>query len=316
MSTGFGGYALGAFLLLLGSDSLLKGATGLALNAGMLPARIGVVVVGFGSGLAALAVSLAATLAGHPEVALGNVVGSNVAFIGLVLGVAALVRALDVKFALAHWLLPLLIGAGALLFALGYDLSFGRIDAIVLLGAFALVLALVWWRAARETEPVQRAFAEGVDTARDPGRSALRIAIGIAALVGGAMLVARATGALAASWTFAPVTAGLSLAAIASALPVLATAALFAWRGHGDLALAAALGAGLVNSTLALGICALAGSLAPAALAINAPAMLVFALALYPMLRSDACLTSSEGGTLVAAFGVYMAWQLFLATPA
>lgn len=316
MLTGLGGYALGAFLLLLGSDSLLKGAAGLVLNAGMRPARIGVVVVGFGSGLAALAIGLAATVGGHPGVALGNVVGGNVAFIGLVLGVAALVRPLDVTFALAHWLLPLLIGACALLLVLGLDLSLGRFDAYALLAAFALTLGVAWWRAAHESEPVQRAFADGVETQREPRRNAIRLVVGAAVLGAGAYLVANAVAALATAWELSPATAGLSLAAIAGALPVLASAAFYAWRGHGDLALAAALGAGLVNVTLGLGVCALYGPLEPSALAINAPAMLVFALALYPMLRSDACLTSSEGGTLLAAWGIYLAWQLFLATPA
>ena len=316
MLTGFGGYALGVLLLVLGSDSLLKGAAGLALNAGMRPARVGVVVIGFGSGLVALAIGIAAMAGGHPGVALGNVVGGNVAFVGLVLGVAALVRPLDVRFALAHWLLPLLIGAGALLLVLGLDVELGRYDAYALLAAFALALGLVWWRAASESEPVQRAFAESAETQREPGRTALRLVVGAVVLAGGAYLAANATAGLAAAWGLTPATAGLSLAAIASALPVLATAAFAAWRGHGDLALAAALGAGLVNLTLGLGVCALYGPLQPAALAINAPAMLVFALALYPMLRSDACLTSSEGGTLLAAWGIYLAWQLFLATPA
>jgi len=315
MLTGLGGYVLGVLLLVLGSDSLLKGAAGLALNAGMRPARVGVVVIGFGSGLVALAINVAAMAGGNPGVALGNVVGGNVAFIGLVLGVAALVRALDVTFALAHWLLPLLIGACVLLLALGFDLELGRYDAFVLIAAFLLVFGLTWWRAAYESEPVQRAFAEGVETQRDPGRTAIRLVVGAAVLAGGAYLVAATTAALASAWGIAPTTAGLSFAAIASALPVLASAAFSAWRGHGDLALAAALGAGLVNLTLGLGICALYGPLQPAALAINAPAMLVFALALYPMLRSDACLTSSEGGTVLAAWGIYLAWQVFLAAP-
>lgn len=315
MLTGLGGYALGAFLLLLGSDSLLKGAAGLALNAGMRPARVGVVVAGFGSGVAAFAIGIAATIGGHPDVALGNVVGGNVAFVGLVLGVAALVKPLDVTFALAHWMLPLLIGACVLLLVLGLDLSIGRIDAYVLLIAFALAFGVVWWRAARESEPVQRAFADGVETQREPRRTALRVVVGVAVLAAGAYLVANAVAALATAWGLAPATAGLSLAAVAGALPVLASAAFHAWRGHGDLALAAALGAGVVNVTLGLGACALYAPLEPAALAINAPAMLVFALALYPMLRSDACLTSSEGGTLLAAWGIYLAWQLFLSAP-
>lgn len=161
-----GWFALGAVLLLLGADSLLRGAAGMALALRVRPFLVGLVVLGLGTSLPELAVNLAAMRAGHAGIALGNAVGSSIANFGLVLGVAALVAPFAVGLRLGVVLLPLVVACTVILGLLGGDSVLTRFDAAVLLALGGVALVLVLARAGRESADVQGVFAAAA--AADP----------------------------------------------------------------------------------------------------------------------------------------------------
>lgn len=310
-----GWFAFGAVLLLLGADSLVKGAAGLALRLRLKPHLVGLLVLGFGTALPELALTLDAVRGAHTGLALGNAVGSAIANLGLVLGVAALAAPFATGLALTRWLLPAVIAIAVLVGLLALDGALDRLDGAVLVLAFVVVLGLLPRLAAREAEPVRTAFAAAAEAPSEPWRFGLRITIGLAVLTLGVHFAVDAAAALAMAWGLSELIVGLSLVAIGTLMPELATAVLAARRGHGDLAVGNAIGGAFANLSLVLGAGALWRSLPVPSqlLQVELPALVAFALALYPMLRGDAHLTRREGAVLLAAYLAFLGWQACLA---
>lgn len=308
-------FALGALLLVLGADSLVKGTAGLALSLRVRPFMVGLVVLGLGTAVPELVVSLESMRTGHPGIALGNVVGSNIANLGLVLGMAALVAPFSTGLRLSAVLLPLLVAGTVFVGALGYDTVLGGLDGAILLVLFGVMLALLLWRAPREPDSVQRIFAEAADTRPGTARMLMRIALGAAAMLYGTWHLIRAASTLAQWWGWSDLRIGLTVVAIGTLLPELVTAVMAAKRGHGDLAVGNAIGGSLVNLTLVLGACAVWKPIPvpPQLVKVELPALVLFALALYPMIRGDAQLSRREGAVLLGAYLAFLAWQGFLA---
>ena len=310
-----GWFALGAVLLLLGADSLLRGAAGMALALRVRPFLVGLVVLGLGTSLPELAVNLAAMRAGHAGIALGNAVGSSIANFGLVLGVAALVAPFAVGLRLGVVLLPLVVACTVILGLLGGDSVLTRFDAAVLLALGGVALVLVLARAGRESADVQRVFAAAAASRPGTGLALFRIAVGVALLGFGSLHAVHAATQLAGIWGWSDLRVGLTLVAPGTLLPELLTAALAARRGHGDLALGNVIGGSVANLTLVLGASALWGPIAvPRQLVeVELPALALLALALYPMLRGDAQLSRREGAILLLAYLAFFLWQAWLA---
>lgn len=311
----WGSFALGAILLLLGADSLLKGAVGLARAAGVRPYLVGLVVLGFGTALPELAVNLGAMRAGHGGIALGNAIGSNIANFGLVLGVAGVAAPFATGLRLSGVLLLLFVVCSAIFGVLGFDQVLTRFDAVLLLVLFGAGLVLLLHRAPQESAAVQQVFAEAAATRPGLGLALFRIALGAVLLVFGSLHAVDAAAKLAALWGWSDLRVGLTLVAIGTLLPELATAVLAARRGHGDLALGNVVGGSLVNLTLVLGLSVLWAPIAVPRqlLQVELPAMALFALAVYPMVRGDARLSRREAAVLLGAYLAFFLWQSWLA---
>lgn len=312
----WGWFALGAALLVLGADSLVKGAVGITLAARVRPFLAGIVVLGFGSALPELAVNLEAVRTGHPGMALGNVIGSNIANFGLVLGLAAMLAPFATGLRMSAVLLPLFVAIALVLGLLGADSVLTRVDAGLLLILFVAALVLVVRRAPREAEPVQRAFADAAATRPGTGMAIARIVIGAGVMGFGAYLAVGAAALLAQAWGWSDLLIGLTVVAIGTLLPELCTAVIAARRGHGDLVIGNVIGGSLANLTLVLGASALWAPIPVPRqlLQVELPAMVLFALALYPMIRGDAHLSRREGGVLLVAYLAFIGWQAVLAT--
>lgn len=308
-------FALGAVLLLLGADSLIKGVAGLALRLRLKPYLVGMLVLGFGTALPELTVTFEAVRGGHVGLALGNVVGSTIANFGLVLGVAALAAPFASGLALTRWLLPVTIASAGLMGIFAFDGVLDRIDGGVLILVFIGALALLPRYAVREAEPVRKAFAVAAEVPSEPWRFGLRIIVGLVVLILGVRLAVDAATALAVAWGLSELIVGLSLVAVGTLLPELATAVLAARRGYGDLAVGSAIGSSFANLTLVLGAAGLwRPLLVPRQLLqIELPVLMAFALALYPMLRRDAHLSQREGAMLLVAYLAFLSWQTWLA---
>lgn len=306
--------ASGLAALFAGGDRLVHGATMLARAVGLSPLVIGLTVVAFGTSAPELAASLAAALGGAPAVAFGNVVGSNVANLGLILGLAALLVPVTSGARFLRREMPFLLLTALLVPLLLVDGRAGRPDGVVLL----LLLALYLWvllRSKGEPAAVAAEFEEAYGDGRRRARAgALWSAAGLVLLVLGARLMVTGAVGLAREAGIAERVIGLTVVAVGTSLPELASSLVAALRREGDIVLGNVVGSNIFNVLGILGVTALARPL-PVQLAAAWPdlaVMLAFTLLAWPFVASRLRLERWEGAVLLAGYGVYVAW-LFIA---
>ncbi|HVT32746.1 MAG TPA: sodium:calcium antiporter [Rhodanobacteraceae bacterium] len=310
-----GTFVLGAILLLLGADSVARGVGGLALRGGASAFGVGLASTALGALVPALAVTIAAAWAGQPDLAFGSLIGGSIAQIGLVLGVCALVAPLRARLKLFSRANPALIAAAVLLWVLSLDGKIGRIDGVILVLAWLVVAALVVRDARGENEAVRNEIAAATGTAMLVWRDALRIVVGIVVLPFAAIWLVDGALAFARTCQVSPLVTGLTLLGAATAFASVPPTAIAARRGQGDFAIGHAFGAVLGSVLLLAGGLALSQTVG-AALSlqhIEIPALIVLAVAIYPMMRSDGELSRREGVILVAAYALFLIGETWLA---
>lgn len=314
MAVALGFFILGLFLLALGGDSIIKGASGLGQRLGLSPLATGVVLVAFGTSLPELAVNARAAWVGSQALALGNAVGSNVVNFGLTLGAAAFAAPLLVRWRALVPLLLCFVLACVLVILLGYDGALSRFDGAVLVLVFVFMLGWTLARSHRETAEVQAQITAFAATRTAVWLNVLRFVFAAALLYYGARLVVEHAPMIGAALGMAPLLTGLIVVAIATALPEVAGAIGAARRGHGDMVVGHVIGSSLFNLLVVVGGMALFRDvpLPKSFVRFEVPAALAFALVLYPMLRGDLRISRREGGVLLVAFVAWLAFELTL----
>lgn len=314
MAAALGFFLLGLFLLALGGDSIVKGASGLGQRLGLSPLATGVVLVAFGTSLPELAVNARAAWVGSQALALGNAVGSNVVNFGLTLGAAALAMPLLVRWRALVPLLLCFMLACVLVMLLGYDGVLSRFDGVVLLVVFVAVLAWTLVRSHREIAEVQEAIEDFGATRTGLGLNVFRFVLAAVLLYFGARLVVEQAPLIGSALGLAPLLTGLVVVAIGTALPEAAAAVAAARRGHGDMVVGHVVGSSLFNLLVVVGGMAVFRDvpLPNSFVRFEVPAALAFALALYPMLRGDLRISKTEGGVLFVAFAAWVVFELLL----
>ena len=307
-------FCAGLTLLSLGADQFLRGATGLARRFGVREFVIGMVLVGFGTSAPELTVNLAAVVHGRYDLATGNVVGSNIANIGLILGISALLAPLVVQMRLVKVETPLLIvvSIGFLLLCLDGVLS--RMDGLILLLGFAGLITLVALDMKQEPQAVQSELAEAVPSnGRDMAWIVVRSIGGLVGLVIGAELMVDSAVAMARLLGMSELVIGLTIVAIGTSLPELASSVIAAARGQVDIALGNVLGSCLFNLLLIIGVTASVHPLpvANSLLWVELPAMLLFSIALLPMMLRRMAIGRTEGLVLLFGYVSFIGWQMW-----
>lgn len=303
--------ALGVILLYGGGEALVSGSSALARKLGMSPLVVGLTVVAFGTSAPELAATLAAAIQGSPEVAFGNVVGSNVFNVGMILGVAALIYPLTARARFLRREMPFMIGTGALMLILVADGRVSRVEGLVLLALLAGYL----WTMLRKDEESSRVAAE---FAREYGEvttpvwaSTVRVVVGILVLVLGAKVLVTGAVGLARDLGISERVIGLTLVAFGTSLPELASSIVAAIRREGDIVLGNVVGSNVFNVLAILGTTSIA---VPIVVDVGLGAwtdlavMLGFSVVLWPFLYSGRRLERWEGAVLLVAFAVYMGW--------
>jgi len=306
--------ALGVVLLYLGGEALVSGASALARALGMTPLVIGLTVVAFGTSAPELAATLTATIKGSPEVAFGNVVGSNIANIGLILGVSALIFPVAAR---GHFLLremPFMIGTSGLMLWLVADGSVGRIEGLCLL---ALLGGYLWVLLSKQTEEeaqVAWEFAQEYGDGETPRAwtSAAKTALGIALLVLGAQALVAGAVSIARAAGIDERVIGLTLVAFGTSLPELAAAIVAAIKREGDILLGNVVGSNIFNVLAIFGTTSLVH---PVHVEVGGAwfdllVMMGFSVLLWPMLFSRRHLDRWEGVVLLIGFFAYIGWLL------
>lgn len=305
-------FAVGLVVLTVGAEALIRGAARVARALGVSPFIVGFTVIGFGTSAPELVVSLSAALGGSADIALGNVVGSNIANIGLVLGLAAVVAPLAAHMRLLKVEVPLVIGCSLLLWALCRDGHVGRADGAILLACF-VALAVYMYRSAR-AEPPEVKKEVGLVAAEKMRVwvAALLVVVGLAALVGGAHLMVTAAVSMARQFGVSEWLIGLTVVAVGTSLPELAAAVAGALRGEADLVLGNIAGSNLFNVLLILGLTATVQPMAvpPSALALELPVMTGFAVLMMLVIANGLRVSRWEGALLLACYAGFTAWQL------
>ena len=313
-------FVAGLALLLLGADLLVRGASRLALALGLAPVIVGLTVVSIGTSAPELAISIGGAVAGTPDLALGNIVGSNIANVLLILGLVALVTPLVVHRQLVWLDVPIMILASLLCFGMALDGRIGRVEGAVLLAcALAYIVFLV--RLAKrspEQAPEDPALQPGDATQRHGFvRQVLLMAGGLALLVAGARMLVEAATAIALQFGLSDLVVGLTIVAIGTSLPEIATSLLAAVRGQRDLAVGNIVGSNIFNLLLVLGATALVAgdgvAVSPSALRFDLPVMTAVALACLPIFLSGHRIARWEGLLFLGYYAAYTAYLLMMA---
>lgn len=309
-----GMFALGLFLLLLGGDSLVRGTSGLAQRFGLSQFRTGLLLVSFAASVPALAVNVYAFAVGQPELALGNVIGSNIASIGLTLALAALFAPLLVNMRLLAAEAVFILVASGLLLMLGLDGTLGRGEGAALVAGFVGVLFFVFRRGGAENAQVQKELAEYSVTSTGLVQNLIRLAFAGALLFFGSRLVVGSAPSIGLALGLDSLSTGLIVIAIGTALPQIVTTAIAARNGQGNVVAGQILGSCLVNILFIVGGLALVRpmSLPAAAITLHLPSAMAFALLLYPLLGGELKVGRRESGLLLLAFALWLGLELFV----
>lgn len=305
---------LGGFVILAGAaEALVYGAASLARRMGLSPLVIGLTVVSVGTSLPELVVGIDAALGGTGDLALGNVVGSNIGNLALILGLAALVRPIAVQTQVVRVDGPILAGVSLLFVGLILDGGLGRIDGGLLLAGI-VIYVLYSLRLARETSsPAREAFEEVVPSRHAAWVDAGLFGLGLLGLGGGAHLLVEGAVAIAETLGVGPIVIGLTVVAVGTSLPELATSVVAARRGRGDMAVGNAVGSSIFNLLGILGATVLVQPLSAQSLrGLDTGVMVGTALLILPFLRSDGTLSRTEGAILVLVYVAYLGAVLTL----
>ncbi|WP_313279596.1 calcium/sodium antiporter [Stutzerimonas balearica] len=310
--------AAGLVLLVAGAEVLVRGAARLAAQFGISPLIIGLTVVAFGTSAPETAVSVQAAWNGSGDIAIGNVVGSNIANVLLILGLTAAVAPLVVSRQLIRLDVPLMIGASLLTYVLAWDGALSRIDGAVLFLCVVAYTGFLIVSSRRNNAPADDEFAKefGLEEAAKPHASLINAGLviaGLVLLVTGSNFLVEGAVALARALGLSELVIGLTVIAIGTSLPELATSILAAIRGERDIAVGNIVGSNLFNLLCVLGLASLVSptliKVSDAALAFDFPVMIGVALACLPIFFAGYCIRRWEG---LLFLGYYIAYTAYL----
>ena len=312
------------FLALLGGGELLvRGAARLARAWGIAPIMVGLTVVAYGTSAPELAVGIAAGASGARDVALGNVVGSNICNVLLILGLSAAVAPLAVSRRLVRQDVPVMIGISGLVLVLGLDGRIGRLDGVLLvLGALTYTVLLLVFarRGGNQTGAGSAAGGEGMPVPvpggwRARALDATYIVAGMGLLVFGAGWLIDGASEIARALAVSELVIGLTVVALGTSLPELATSVVAAFRGERDIAVGNVVGSNIFNLLAVLGATGVVTTggvpVSGAALAFDLPVMLAVAVCCLPIFFTGYAIERWEGALFLGYYAVYVA-LLFL----
>lgn len=297
-----------------GGEWLVRGAVALAVRLRMSSLAIGLTVVAFGTSAPELVVSLQAVLSGANDISLGNVVGSNIANIALILGLAAIIQPLTPEAKMIRVDLPLLVLASLGLVAILWDGRIARAEGGVLVASLA-AYTFFTLRAANHaseslTEDLSAVVPEGEMT---QVKAWTQVAAGLAGLVLGGYLLVDSSVTLARLAGLSEAVIGLTIVAVGTSLPEMATTLVAARRGQGDIAIGSVAGSNLFNILCILGVTAFVAPLVRGAIGWGDLAVMVLlAVALLAVLAVRRRLSRIEGIVLLIAYAGYITWKLAL----
>ena len=340
---------LGLVLLVAGGEMLVRGAAGLAARIGMSPLVVGLTVVAFATSAPELAVTLGAVLGGEPGLAVGNVVGSNIANVLMILGTSAVILPLLVKVQLVRVDIPFMAAFSVLFLLLAIDGGLSRVDGLILFVLLILYISVAIILSRRdghaddlhgpgasiatasagrvgrtvagdvgnEGDPMTEAVAEANVHTGSIGRDLVFLLIGVALLIVGANTLVKGATSIATAFGVSELIVGLTVVAIGTSLPELATSIVAVRRGQRDLAVGNVVGSNIFNIGAVAG---LAGIVSPtglpvpdSALALDIPLMIAASVVLLPLAFTGSVIARWEGALLLGLYLSYLVYTVLAA---
>lgn len=312
---------LGLTLLVGGAEIMLRGATSLAKRLGVSNFIIGLTVVAFGTSMPELATGVGAVLKGNSDLIVGTVIGSNIANIGLVLGLAAIIRPARVRGGVVRREVPMLIVVTISMVVTLFGGNVSRIEAGLLIVGFVAFLAWTLY-ASKHLDPEDSALvieAQG-DTPEEGAKrpnvlfNVFLVALGLGAMVLGSNRTVLGATELATALGVPAFIIGLTMVAMGTSLPEVVTTVMAALKGHSDLAVGNVLGSNIFNVLCVVGVSGLVGQLDVPEIAIQRDAwvMLGLTLLLLPIMMTRFTVSRAEGAVLMTAYVAYVAVVIFM----
>lgn len=311
-------FLVGIVVLYFGAEWLIKGAASIALKYGIRPLVVGITVVALGTSMPEFVINFFAAIQNEDSLALGNIIGSNICNIGLILGASALVLPLTISPTSLKKEYSIMMFVMVVFYLIALDGVIDKFDGFLLVGglaAFLVFLVLDARRHARRSSALQEvAEVESEDVKAPTWKKATHLIGGMIALAVGARLMVLAAVNIATSMGIDPVVIGLTVVAIGTSLPELAASVVGAMRNEMDISFGNVLGSNLLNVLFVVGLVAFIQPLSvePVALQIHFPVMIGFGLLLLPLAWTGYRITRIEGGVLLTAFAGYL---IYLVAP-
>jgi len=312
-------FLAGLVALILGAEVMVRGGAEVAARLGISPIVIGLTVVSIGTSLPELAVGVVSVQDGSGALAVGNIAGTNMVNLLLILGLSALLVPLTMAARTLRFELPVMAGAAVLMLALSLDGTLSRVDGVILVAAAVAYTVAVIRAARRETTAVVDEYddeyrrEDTVVRTRTPLHVVMMVGGIVVVVIGADWLVEGAVG-MARGFGISDALIGLTVVAIGTSAPELVTTVVSTIRGNRDIAIGNLLGSSIYNILLILGTTCLVASeglALPASLVrIDIPIMVAAALACIPIFLSGRRVSRGEGGAMVAAYLAYLTFVL------
>lgn len=303
-------FLLAGFVLLgVGAEVLVRGASRLAFAVGVSPLIVGLTIVAFGTSAPELAVSVQSSASGNSALALGNVIGSNIANIGLILGITAVIHPISIEQKLIRQQMPMVIAASLLMAVLLWDRVIDFSDGLFLTCGLVAYLVVNYLQANDQFEADELSINPGEPstTLADTGLNLGYIVTGIIILVFGSRVFVDNAITIAHLFGVSEAIIGLTLVAVGTSIPELATSMVAALRRESDIAIGNVVGSNLFNILCVLGVTALIASVSGDQFTLaDLVVMILFTLILLPMARSNLTVSRTEGLFLLCGYGVYL----------
>ncbi len=301
-------FVLGLVALYVGADVLIRGASRLARDLGVNALVIGLTVVAMGTSMPELLVGVVASARDSGDIAIGNVVGSNVANIALILGVAALIRPIRVQMRLLVREVPIMIFVSLAFYIFALDRMLGRWDGLPLLVGFVAFTLYLLEGARRESPAIEVEYQRFVPAGGTTAGHLLLTLVGLGVLLGGAHMVVSGAADTARLLGISELAIGLTVVALGTSLPELATAVAASLQDEGDILVGNVVGSNIFNILAVLGCASLARPMAvpESVIRVEAPVMLAVSILVLPFVWTTLRITRWEGAVFLVAYGAFI----------
>ena len=315
--------AVGLVCLVMGAESLVRGAARLATMMGISPLVVGLTIVAFGTSAPELAVSIQSGLEGQAGIAVGNVVGSNIFNVLFILGISALIVPLVVSQQLVRFDVPLMIVISLLVLLFGWDGRISAFEGALLFAGVVAYTAFLFVQSRRETKAVQAEYEQEfgqkeTETPHSLPRNLLFIVAGLGMLILGSRLLVSSAVEIAHYFGVSDLVIGLTIVAVGTSLPEVVTSIVAALRGERDIAVGNVVGSNIFNILCVLGLTSIVtpGGLEVSATALqfDIPVMIAVALACLPIFFTGYTIARWEGALFLAYYIGYTSWLILHAT--